>query len=125
MTNFRFSGLLLIASLSMNTYSEITIDGVLDEPEWKNARLVSNFYEVYPYSLEEVKDYKTEILILETKEGLFFGFKNFQSNESMRVMNHLRDQERSLSDKNGFSIDFDGDGVEGYNFFISFPTNKC
>ena len=48
MTNFRFSGLLLIASLSMNTYSEITIDGVLDEPEWNNARIVSNFYEVYP-----------------------------------------------------------------------------
>ena len=54
MTNFRFSGLLLIASLSMNTYSEITIDGVLDEPEWNNARIVSNFYEVYPYSLEAV-----------------------------------------------------------------------
>ena len=119
MTKNLFSGLILTIFLSMNLSSQIKIDGVLDEADWKNAHLIEDLYEVYPYSLKEVEDYKTQILILETKEGLYFGFKNFQSNESMRIMNHLRDQERSLSDKNGFSIDFDGDGVEGYNFFIS------
>ena len=69
--------------------------------------------------MREVNDYKTQILIIESEQGLYFGFKNFQTNETMRVNNHLRDQERSLSDKNGIVIDFDGDGIEGYNFFIS------
>ena len=99
--------------------SDIKIDGVLNEEEWESARVVEQFYEVYPYTLNEVDDYITLVLILESEEGLYFGFKNFQPNNTMRVMNHMRDQERSISDKNGIVIDFNGDGVEGYNFFVS------
>ena len=33
-------------------FSEIVVDGLLNEEEWSTARVVSNFYEVYPYSLE-------------------------------------------------------------------------
>ena len=112
-------GLILTFILSFSLESEIKIDGSLDEAEWQKAKVIDKFFEVYPYSLREVNDYKTQILIIESEQGLYFGFKNFQTNETMRVNNHLRDQERSLSDKNGIVIDFDGDGIEGYNFFIS------
>ena len=37
----------------------------------------------------------------------------------MRIKNHLRDDERSVSDKTGIAIDFDGDGVSAYQFFVS------
>jgi hypothetical protein len=113
------TGLILTFILSFSLGSEIKIDGSLDEAEWQKAKVIDRFFEVYPYSLREVNDYKTQILIIESEKGLYFGFKNFQTNETMRVNNHLRDQERSLSDKNGIVIDFDGDGIEGYNFFIS------
>ena len=114
-----FSGIFLMILFSSRGFSEIKIDGVLDEPDWENARIIETFYEVFPYSLRQITEFKTQVLILETKDGIYFGFKNFQPNETMRVMNHLRDQERSVSDKNGIVIDFNGDGVEGYNFFVS------
>ena len=116
---FQITGLILSVLLSFSLKSEIKIDGLLDEAEWQKAQVVDKFYEVYPYSLREVNEYKTQILIIESENGLYFGFKNYQANETMRINNHLRDQERSLSDKNGIVIDFDGDGIEGYNFFIS------
>ena len=114
-----FTGIILSILLSSKIFGEIKIDGVLDEPDWENARIIETFYEVFPYSLREVTEFKTQILVLETKDGIYFGFKNYQPKETMRVMNHLRDQERSISDKNGIVIDFNGDGVEGYNFFVS------
>ena len=117
-------GLFLGLVFCINLKAEISIDGVLDEKEWETARKIDTFYEVYPYSLKEVDDYMTQVLILESAEGLYFGFKNYQPNETMRVMNHMRDQERSISDKNGIVIDFNGDGVEGYNFFVSSSGSK-
>ena len=119
MKSYLLPGLFLGLVFCINLKAEISIDGVLDEKEWETARKIDTFYEVYPYSLKEVDDYMTQVLILESKEGLYFGFKNYQPNETMRVMNHMRDQERSISDKNGIVIDFNGDGVEGYNFFVS------
>ena len=120
MKNFFLATLVALVSLISNfAFSEIIVDGILNEKEWNTAQKITKFYEVYPYSLREVNDFKTQILIVESEKGLYFGFKNYQSNESMRTMNHLRDQERALSDKNGIVIDFNGDGIEGYNFFIS------
>ena len=115
---------LVLFLISFEMRSDIKIDGVLNEEEWESARVVEQFYEVYPYTLNEVDDYITLVLILESEEGLYFGFKNFQPNNTMRVMNHMRDQERSISDKNGIVIDFNGDGVEGYNFFVSSSGSK-
>ena len=124
MKSYLLPGLFLGLVFCINLNAEISIDGVLDEKEWETARKIDTFYEVYPYSLREVDDYMTQVLILESKEGLYFGFKNYQPNETMRVMNHMRDQERSISDKNGIVIDFNGDGVEGYNFFVSSSGSK-
>ena len=124
MKSYLLPGLFLGLVFCINLKAEISIDGVLDEKEWETARKIDTFYEVYPYSLREVDDYMTQVLILESKEGLYFGFKNYQPNETMRVMNHMRDQERSISDKNGIVIDFNGDGVEGYNFFVSSSGSK-
>ena len=91
MRNFHITYLFITLFLSLALKAEIDIDGLLDEPEWQEAITLNDFYEVYPYSLREVTDFKTQILIIESEEGLYFGFKNYQPNESMRTMNHLRD----------------------------------
>ena len=49
-------------------------------------------------------------IIYEDKKGMYFGFRNYQPRNTMRIKNHLRDEERSISDKTGVAIDFDGDG---------------
>ena len=98
--------------------AEIIIDGKLDEVEWSQAKQITTFYEVFPYTLDAVEDIKTVILIQESEEGIFIGFKNYQSNESMRSQSHQRDNERSIADKNGVTIDFDADKLSGYQFFI-------
>jgi len=109
----------LVSLISNLAFSEITVDGILNEKEWGKAQKITKFYEVYPYSLEVVEDLKTEILIYEDEKGIYFGFKNFQPSSTMRVKNHLRDDERSITDKTGVAIDFDGDGINAYQFFIS------
>ena len=115
----RSAGWFLLLSFSLSTFSEIKIDGILDDPEWENAREVTQFYEVHPYTLNDVKDFETKILIQESEKGIYIGYKNYQSNESMRSQNHERDDERSMADKNGVTIDFDADGLTGYQFFVS------
>ena len=112
-------GLFLGLVFCVNLKAEISIDGVLDEEEWQTAKKINKFYEVYPYSLREVEDIKTEVLIYEDKKGMYFGFRNYQPRNTMRIKNHLRDEERSISDKNGVAIDFDGDGINAYQFFTS------
>ena len=107
------------ALISSFVSSAIRIDGILNEDEWILAQKITQFYEVYPYSLRDVEDLKTEILIFEDEKGIYFGFKNYQPSETIRVKNHLRDDERSITDKNGVAIDFDGDGINAYQFFVS------
>ena len=109
--------LLYLPSTAIN--AGIIIDGKLDEDEWKEARQITSFYEVFPYTLNPVEDIRTVILIQESSEGIFLGFKNYQSNESMRSQSHQRDNERSIADKNGVTIDFDADKLSGYQFFVS------
>jgi hypothetical protein len=109
----------LLFLLSPSLLSEIKIDGILDEFEWESASEITEFYEVFPYSLNKVKDFKTKILVQESEKGIYIAYKNYQSNESMRSQNHERDDERSMADKNGVTIDFDADGLTGYQFFVS------
>ena len=108
-----------IALISGFVSSAIKVDGILNEDEWSSAQKITDFYEVYPYSLRYVEDLKTEILIFEDEKGIYFGFKNYQPSETIRIKNHLRDDERSITDKNGVAIDFDGDGINAYQFFVS------
>ena len=101
-------------------FSEIVIDGILDEAEWTTAREVNEFYEVYPYSLDTGhKD--TRILIKEDEKGMYFGFINNQPKETIRLNQHQRDQgvRPPVGDQNGVTIDFDNDARTGYRFIVN------
>ena len=60
------------ALISSFVSSAIRIDGILNEDEWISAQRITDFYEVYPYSLRDVEDLKTEILIFEDEKGIYF-----------------------------------------------------
>ena len=72
-------------------FSEIVIDGLINEEEWANAREINEFYEVYPYSLDTGHN-DTRILIQEGEKGMYFGFINTQPKDTIRLNQHQRDQ---------------------------------
>ena len=67
--NYRY---LLLVSLSYlmvpAVYGAITIDGVLDEPEWANARVYTDFVTVEPLTSDPAK-YATEVRMITNKEA--------------------------------------------------------
>ena len=95
-------------------FSEIVVDGLLDEEEWSTARVVNNFYEVYPYSLDTGHT-DTKIFIKEDEKGMYFGFINTQPKDTIRLNQHQRDQgiRPPVGDQNGVTIDFDNDARTG------------
>ena len=106
---FLFSNLLL---------SAIVVDGKLEEEEWKSAQKITKFYQVMPFTLEEPEQ-STIVLVYETEEGLFVGYKNYQPSETMRAQQHERDADDANADKVGMSVDFDGDSLMAYSFTVS------
>ena len=61
----------LLLLLSFESYS-LNIDGVLDEPEWKEAHTIATFYNVYPYTLE-ISQKKTNVKIFTNENGIYVG----------------------------------------------------
>ena len=100
--------------------SEIVIDGELSEEEWKTAREINKFYEVFPFSLNDASG-DTRILIQEDGKGIYIGFINIQAKETIRANQHQRDQgaRPPVGDQVGITIDFDNDGKTGYRFSVN------
>ena len=115
----RFSYLLGIFFLTPQLSAlDISIDGILDEREWSEAREWTKYYESMPFSLAEPKHFQ-KVLIQEDEKGIYFGFINLQSKDSIRANKHERDDEMANADKCGLAIDFDGDGLTAYGFTVS------
>ena len=108
---------LLFLSSNINAL-DISIDGILDEKEWSEAREWTKYYESMPFSLAEPKHFQ-KVLIQEDEKGMYFGFINLQSKDSIRANKHERDDEMANADKCGLAIDFDGDGLTAYGFTVS------
>ena len=113
--NISLIPLLLFSNLLLST---IVVDGKLDEEEWKSAQKITKFYQVMPFTLEEPEQ-STVVLVYETEEGLFVGYKNYQPTETMRAQQHERDADDANADKVGMSVDFDGDSLMAYSFTVS------
>jgi hypothetical protein len=112
------ASLSLLLTSALIWSNSIVIDGSLDEPEWNNAFEITDFYETSPFTLKK-NELLTTALIFSNKDGIYIGFKNFQSNDSMFSRKTLRDQINSLSDKNSINIDFDGDGNKAFILAIN------
>lgn len=109
---------LFFICVSSSLFSEIKVDGILNEVEWNSAKEITQFYQVGPFTLDEPEQ-ETKVLVKETKDGIYLGYTNYQPNSSMRSQQHARDQDNPNADKVGVTIDYDGDALMAYSFAVS------
>tara|TARA_A100001011_G_C14304533_1_gene842458 strand:- start:617 stop:2899 length:2283 start_codon:yes stop_codon:yes gene_type:complete len=102
-----------------SAYSQsIEIDANLNEAQWENAIVINEYYETVPFTLLP-SQVKTETRIFSNENGIYIGFTNFQDNESMLSNKSMRDEVPNNVEQNGVAIDFDGDGLKAYMFFVT------
>ncbi len=77
------------------TFSSIEIDGDFNEPDWDEAKSVSQFSQVEPDAGEPMT-LPTEVRILYDQENIYFGFTCFDSDVSKLVANDMRRDAREL-----------------------------
>ncbi|MBT3672940.1 MAG: carbohydrate binding family 9 domain-containing protein [Porticoccaceae bacterium] len=122
--NYRY---LLLVSLSYlmvpAVYGAITIDGVLDEPEWANARVYTDFVTVEPLTSDPAK-YATEVRMITNKEGIFIGFINYQPASVKRVNRRFARDAEINGDRNVVMIDFDGTAETAYDFTVGSANSR-
>ena len=106
------------AIFSAYVIAEITVDGRLDETEWKQAQRFENFVETSPFSLKKTT-HPTEVLVLTDEKGIYFGFINEQPWDTRYRRKQERDAMWADSDRNFISIDFDGKANIGYFFGVN------
>lgn len=122
--NYRY---LLLVSLSYlmvpAVYGAITIDGVLDEPEWANTRVYTDFVTVEPLTSDPAK-YATEVRMITNKEGIFIGFINYQPASVKRVNRRFARDAEINGDRNVVMIDFDGTAETAYDFTVGSANSR-
>ena len=99
-----------------------TIDGKINDSEWKGAKVFTKFYTMIPKTDEKLYD-STIVYIKQTKDALFFGFKYWPKGKVL-VQSLTRD--RSTEEENEFFIllDLEDKGQNGYIFVFNFGTNQ-
>lgn len=103
--------------------SAMTVDGVLDEEIWSDAKVIKKFVTVSPLSLDHPK-YETEVKLLSAEEGIYVGITNYQPQSGQQSGRSVRDLEITTADNNTVIIDFDGKGLTAYSFQIGSGGSK-
>ncbi|MBC8027888.1 MAG: hypothetical protein H7Y89_18005 [Steroidobacteraceae bacterium] len=96
----------------------VEIDGRMDEAEWQGAQHVTDFRKVQPLNGEPAS-HATDAWVLATPEGLVIAFRNSQPASVPRTRQRVRRDFEEQVDRVNVMIDFDGDGLTGYNFTVS------
>ncbi|WP_395373628.1 DUF5916 domain-containing protein [Marinicella sp. W31] len=112
----RIISLLFLLFFNTMLCASITLDGVLDEPEWADAQSFTELLLVDPYVLSE-PEFTTEILVLSNQNGIYFGIKNNQPQSTRN--NDITARDRFISsDQNNIIIDFDNNSIAAYAFQV-------
>ncbi len=114
-----------MASLLVMSHSHggIDIDGVLDEPEWADAREFNDFVSVVPLTGSPAK-YATRVRMIANEDGIFFGFENHQPAEVKRIRRQFARDADVDADRNIVSIDFEGNAIVGYSFVVGSANSR-
>jgi len=130
------SGLLVVTFASLGQASPATttriaeaaeaqevpiLDGIVDEPIWAAARVISDFIQAEPYEGEPATE-KTEVRMLYDKTHLYLGVICFDSEPSGIVVTDSR-RDSSLDDTDSFRVIFDT-YLDRQNGFV-FGTNPA
>jgi hypothetical protein len=114
---------LALGCFALPAFAQISVDGVLDEPQWQQALRIDQFVTTEPLTGEPAK-YHTEVLLLTNDEGIFVGFRNYQPPGVKRVQRHFARDSSIEADRNILGIDFDGSGLSGYDFTVGASNSQ-
>ena len=99
--------------------SAITLDGILNEPAWRNSSPIATFTQREPNNGQPVSE-KTELLILFDYDNLYIGVKCWDSQVNFIVANEMR---RDNSLFNNDAIEVILDTYNDHQNAFSFITN--
>ncbi len=88
------------------TNDRIVIDGKLNEPDWQNANVITDFFKVEPIQGETIKN-PTEVRILFDDKNLYIGVfaKDSLGKKGVRIQDLRRDFNTTENDVFGVQID--------------------
>jgi hypothetical protein len=94
-----------------------SVDGVLDEPVWREAAIVDSFTQQEPSDGAPASE-RTEVLVLYDAEHLYIGLHAFDSDPSGVIATEMRRDSPRLLDEDNFQIILDSfrDSRSGYMF---------
>jgi hypothetical protein len=112
-----FTTALLITPIT--AFGALSIDGILNEPEWADAQSFRDFVVIDPLSLETPR-LPTETRLLSLPEGLAVAFICEQPPGETRTSTPTQlDAQEFYSDSVSLMIDFDGTSKIAYEFSVS------
>lgn len=111
------AALLILAAASTSARAAITVDGIADEPEWKDAQRFDHFVVTQPFSLA-APDYPAEARIVGTPEGIAVAI-TVQQPAGVPRQHAVTARDADIpGDRVNLFIDFNADGVTAYNFTV-------
>ena len=114
---------LALLSLGLRPALAITVDGQLDEVEWAQAQVFTDFRVLEPLT-REVPPQATQLRILPLPDGLYVGLRSEMPPELRTYGSSPRDAPRLDADPAILLIDFEGLGKTAYEFSISLSGSK-
>ncbi|MEO8532597.1 MAG: DUF5916 domain-containing protein [Flavobacterium sp.] len=98
----------------------ISIDGKLDEPEWENAAIASDFVMFEPDNGKPIpEERKTEIKVLYNNDALYIGAVMYD-NEPNKILKEISQRDNfGTADIFGVFINGFNDGQQNFEFFVS------
>lgn len=101
------------------TWEAVRLDGVLDEPVWRQAGRISNFTQ-RELNVGEPATERTEVAIIYTTETLYIGFWGYDSRPDKLVAREMkRDFDFDLEDNFEVIIDTYNDDRNGFLFVVN------
>jgi hypothetical protein len=104
-------------------HSAIVVDGVPDEPEWGQAQVFEQFVETQPRTGQPSR-YRTIARFYTDDEGIYVSFTNMQPPEVRRIRRRFARDAHQEADRNIIGLDFDGNGLTGYDFTVSSSNSQ-
>lgn len=101
------------------TKNDISIDGILDEPDWRSSPVLSNFRQIQPLDRAPASEI-TEVRILQNDDNIYFGITCFDSEpEKITAFEMQRDADFTNDD----NITVYLDTYRDFRNFYTFSTN--
>ena len=99
----------LAVTMVTTAQAALKIDGRVDEPEWSQARHITDFRLTQPLS-RAPSPYPTEAWILATPDGLAVAFRNTQPANVPRTRQIVPRDAGGPYDRVNLYVDYDGEG---------------